>query len=721
MAAVGALPETHRPVLDLYSRFKERVQADRYFLERDWYRNILFFLGIQWITYTPLNRRWMPRPLKRWIPRPVTNKFATHATTIIQVLSAKPPVATARASTNSADDLATADLANQAVPVLYEEGDADEARRISAAWVTLTGNAIIHTCYDADAKYGTNLIPDMLCPNCQKVAPIDEAQTGACPDCGAQMVPKMDAKGKPAGQQIPKGKLRIEVFSPFETYVDPESRSMKEVNEILIRRRYHIDVINGRWPQKDGTKVEPDDGGDKTYGSTGLNLLRGIAYAAGFGITSGFGSGAAHDHNQSATVDFLWKRPSEEFPNGLAAVFCNEKLLNEDDLDIPYLNKDGSPRWTFHHIGFDKVPGRFWYRTPLDDVAPKQEQRNKLESLIQLIIARSANPVWLRPKNLGIAELTGEPGQDIEYNFIPGAPKPERIPGENVPTSLIAWLEKIDADMEELAGTFEVLKGNVPSGVTAGTALRLLLERAITRFTPILQNIEIAWGDITADLIAIFQQFGTDERVAQIQGPGKTWERKAFKGSDLTGAVDIAVEAGSAVPKNSVGTQALIQDMTTMGVIMPTEPETQYQILQEFGMTKLLGAIDDNIKQAERENWDFQMENIPLVINPVIDNHMVHKLRHTQLALTSEFKTWPPEKQGALIQHILEHDMYMAGAMGAGPGAPVPAGGAPAGEGAPPGAAGSSVPPPPDGNRTPMEGEAPETTQDASMPPAPAY
>jgi hypothetical protein len=702
---------------ELYARLSSRVLTDRYIYERDWMRNILFYLGIQWVNYVPGARRWYPKTMKKWIPRPVTNKFATHANTMIQVLTAKPPLATARPTTDNPDDIGAAEVATVALPVLYEEMDSDTARRILASWVVLTGNGVLHACYDPDLKYGSVTIPNLQCPNCGKTMPPDQTQNGACPDCQAQMVeaPAQDQSGQVMGQKMPKGRLCMEVLSPFEMYCDLESRSFGELEELMVRRRYNVDVINARWP---GNNIEPDGGGGEN-GSSGLNMLRSVAYTAGIGVY-GFG-GQTGVENQSATVDFVWKKPCETYPDGLVAVYCNNKVLNPASLQMPYRDQKGNPLWTFRHVPFDVVPGRLWARTPLDDVAPKQEQRNKLESLIQLIVTRTANPVWLRPKNSGVTVITGEPGQDIEYNSIAGVGKPERIPGENIPTSIIAWLEKIDSDMEELAGTFEVLKGNTPPGVTAGTALRLLLERAVTRFTPLLQAYEKAWGDATKDALCIFQQFGTEQRMAQIQGPGKVWETKAFSSADLIGSVDIVVEVGSSIPKTSVGTQALIQDLAGLGVILPQEPETQYRILEEFGMTKLLGSIDDNIRQAERENWNFQVMQMPFEVNQIIDNHAVHILRHKQLALSSDYASWPPEMRAALDFHIVEHQMAMEGTLQANAGMGMPGSAGPNGEAPGASVSGEAGGIPGGGpSGEPASGAAPPNSQNDTSEPQPA-
>lgn len=701
-------------VLDVYNKARQRAQAERYTLERDWFRNVLFFIGIQWIIYSTHTRKWQPRRIAKWVPRPVTNKFAAIANTIMQVLSTKDPEVRARPGTNDPQDVAAAQVADRNFDVLLKEMESERARSIAAAWLTLTGSVIFHPCYDKDLKHGTTFQQHLQCQACGETFAADKAgppvamptspvapgtapistdmaagHSGAgsvpmplpvgaepsfpseqpqqsdmsCPKCGGpQVVPAVDEKGKQIGEEFPKGKMKLEVFSPFEFFADLEGRSMDDLQEILVRRRYPLDVIKARFNKP---TLEADNNSN-VGGAIGLNLLRAIAYAAGNAMYgTGIASGRNVGDDQTVTVDMLWKRPNDDFPQGLVAFYANETLLNDGDGTdedfrdgIPYKDRDENPIWPWHLVKFDEVPGRLFGKTPMDDVAPKQEQRNKLESLIQLIITRMASPQWLIAKGLGITEITGEAGQLIEGNWAMNPNlKPERVPGENVPTSVIAWLEKIDKDMEELAGTFEVLRGSAPTGVTAGTALRLLLERATTRFTPAIRRLEVGWEHICKDAICIFQQFGTEERIAKIQGQGNTWEIEQFTNADLNGSIDVIVEAGSALPKSTVGEQALIQDLTTGGVINPQDPNTQYKILEKFGSTNLLGDTDLNIKYAQRENWRFINESKNPEIDPVLDSHPIHVMIHKQFALSSDFEVMSDQQRNVLRSHILQHQM----------------------------------------------------------------
>jgi hypothetical protein len=249
-----------------------------------------------------------------------------------------------------------------------------------------------------------------------------------------------------------------------------------------------------------------------------------------------------------------------------------------------------------------------------------------------------------------------------------------------------------------------------------------LLERAVTRYTPAIQDFEEEWSLAVGNLLSIFQDYGTEQRTNRILGSGNTWEVEQFSASDIAGSIDIRVEAGSSAPKNSVGIQATIQDLAALGVINPANPETQYRILEEFGMTRLLGGVDDNLKQAQREEWRF-FENQPPKMPGImmgVDDHAVHIMSHRQRALKSDFETLPQQVQAIWLQHIAEHEMMIAAAAAPPPGEEEAAGEAPGGSatsattpadasygqpGTPPG-----MPPlPPD--------MSPETQLDSQMPP----
>jgi hypothetical protein len=279
-----------------YEEARDRAQAERYSYERDWFRNVLYYLGVQWIVYNSQTRKWAPRQIKHWVPRPVTNKFAAIANTVMQVLTARTPETRAIPETDSPDDVATANVADRNFDVILKEMDADYARKMASAWIVLTGTAFFHPCYDKDKRYGTTFIQHLKCNVCGTVFAPDQAgpprpiisaaqspsvlanqgspqaqgpgmedQSSplpaetqlsdlSCPNeaCGsANISDAIDETGAAIGEELPNGKMKLEVFSPFEIFIDPEVRSMDDVQEILVRRRYPLEVIKRQYDRYD--------------------------------------------------------------------------------------------------------------------------------------------------------------------------------------------------------------------------------------------------------------------------------------------------------------------------------------------------------------------------------------------------------------------------------------------------------------------------------------
>src|SRR3989304_1103 len=57
-------------IVRLSTTLLEQAQHQRFLLERDQYRNILYYLGIQWVTFDERLRTWIPQTPTRWGARP---------------------------------------------------------------------------------------------------------------------------------------------------------------------------------------------------------------------------------------------------------------------------------------------------------------------------------------------------------------------------------------------------------------------------------------------------------------------------------------------------------------------------------------------------------------------------------------------------------------------------------------------------------------------------
>ena len=107
-------PDDHQGIINYSETIIDRNRAYRLDIERQALRNVLFYLGLQWIRFDPQLRTWRPLALKRTTPRPITNKLAAIVNHVCSQLQGfKPPITVGPGSTEAVDiEAATADLTN---------------------------------------------------------------------------------------------------------------------------------------------------------------------------------------------------------------------------------------------------------------------------------------------------------------------------------------------------------------------------------------------------------------------------------------------------------------------------------------------------------------------------------------------------------------------------------------------------------------------------------
>jgi predicted RNA-binding Zn-ribbon protein involved in translation (DUF1610 family) len=617
-------------LLELAQKCKKAcIDQERWSYERVWWRNILYQLGRQWIYFDGSRNQWRDKRLQPWMPRPVTNKIAETTDSIMSVFQSVQLGANAMPISPSPSDESTAQTLNRLQPAIHAEHTMDAVVYEHDWWLLVTGNAFLHPWWDSSRESGFIVVDFEQCTACGLIAhPKDIKAAGdVCPQCGSPILKTaMGQDGKPIQEKVAFGKGCTDVLSPLEI-ATPNSYGHLEEMPYIIRKRWRAKTWYERYaPELAKTlnwETQPTD--------RSLQLLRGISTGVDIGPSPGaMGWGNTPGPEEDGKTEYeLWYRPDPDWPEGAVVRFTDDGQLIElpsENLPGPLPNvlPDGTRLMPFLHTRYEIVGGRFWGRSILDRLITKQDQINQIDALIQLIIQRCANPVWMKPKGSEVRRLTGEPGLVFDYSVVGNNAKPERISGEDVPSSLFRIREGFYQDFESLAGTYDVIKGQKPSGVEAFSALQLLVERSQSRYGPVLAARGRTYRDWYSMAIELERQYGPDERVWTALGPNQTWTFEKFKHAELQGAVRILVEDGSQTPKTSLGKRAAIQQLQTLGVIDPRNPETGFEILKTFGETSLLPSLDTDIQavlrvQDEFERWAATVEMIPggMVADPV--------------------------------------------------------------------------------------------------------
>ena len=664
---------------------KESLTKQRWLFEREWYRNVLFYLGQQWITYEETFRRWRTRNLPRWVPLPVTNRLSSTVNVIRSSVAQIVPAFTATPTEENERSILSSAAADKYLDVIMQESGFRSARRRLASWVTVTGNGFLLTEFDTSADTGTITVPGERCQACgAEIRPNEIPENMMCPQCGSQ-----DLKEDPKlGLQIPQGRIKVSALSPFEVYVNNQIQELEDQPVIL-----QIETKNLHSVKQAYGKLADDVEGDQEY-DTGQHYLHTLSYMTQTGYGTGIAQGKkVDDPTESVTLYRVYCKTHEDYPEGVYLVMTGDQHILEKIEPYPFKFKNTQRAfYPIVHVRYDDVPGRFWAKTPIDDLVPKQRQRNELESLYQVIIMRCANPVWVMPTGVQSTPITGDPGIVIRYSG-QGGLKPERLPGMDAPVSVIKFIEQIDQDFEEIANTFAVMKGKNPGSVRAASAIQMLLERGFGRYGSVFDNLEDAYEHWAIQALELWKQKAVFPRVQAVAKAAGSWQFMEFLGSDI-GEVDIRVEAGSTRPRSQASRQMLVGQALQWGLLNPQDPEQKMKVFEEMGMTHLLPGAEADTKVVAEENarymtWAQQamdtlssgevdpqvalpilISTFPIQGSPVIDHHPTHTVHHRRLCLTDAFRSLPEVLQQMMIQHIVqEHLVYMfqdamAGGMG---------------------------------------------------------
>lgn len=674
-----------RTVLD----YKDRFLFRRWIFEREWYRNILFYLGQQWIVYEEAYRRWRMRNMPSWVPLPVTNRLASTANVIRSSVAQINPAFNAMPTQENERSVLSANAADKYLDVIIQESGFRGAKRRLASWLTLTGNGFLRTEFDMSPDTGLATIPGELCLDCQaQVKPDEIPQDMACPVCGSQNL----QEDSTTAIQVPQGRIRVTALSPFEVYVDNNILEMEEQPGIMVIESKSIECVKQTYGDAAADVAADNEREIGRYFMDSLSHMTGTGFSGGGGFRKG-----PDEKSGGVTLYHLYIKYHEDYPQGAFITMTGDQHILEAIEPYPFkYNRTGKPFFPIVHIRYDDVPGRFWAKTPIDDLVSKQRQRNELESLFQTIIMRTANPVWLLPVGVQTTPITGDPGIQVRYTSGNGL-KPERLAGVEAPQSLIKFIEQVDQDFEEIANTFAVMKGKNPGSVRAASAIQMLLERGFGRYGSVFDNLEEAYETWAGQALEIWRQRAIYPRVQAVSKAAGSWQFMEFMGSDI-GEVDIRVEAGSTRPRSQAGRQMLVGQALQWGLLNPNDPEQRMKIFEEMGMTSLLSGAEADTKVVAEENEKFmtwaqqvqqqleaqmeQNENIPpqqimaaimstfpLEGNPVLDHHPTHLVHHRRLGLTDKFRALPKVLQDMFVQHILQaHYMYAAAEQASGMG-----------------------------------------------------
>lgn len=255
-------------------------------------------------------------------------------------------------------------------------------------------------------------------------------------------------------------------------------------------------------------------------------------------------------------VRTFWHKPTEFFPEGCKITYCQDLIL--EWIDFPYEDKE----LPFVEDKDIEVPGEFWGRPFLINIEQFYKMNNSLLSSMARAHGVLSAPKYVYPEgSVDKSSLNNELGS-IAFR---GPTAPQILQPNYVNKGEIDLGTYISNRSGKLARLFDISRGNVPSGVTAAQAMRLLEDQQFQAMSVTAENRKQRVLDIYRLVVKRMAQYYTadDGRTSRILGSNNSYLIQSFEKFDFNLIYDMRIENDSALSQSRAGRMADIVDLNT--------------------------------------------------------------------------------------------------------------------------------------------------------------
>ena len=594
-------------VREIQDDYNARAMARKNF-ENAWLLNIDFFLGNQYKVIT--SRGELEEKEKRydWEMREVFNHIAPIVETRLAKLSRVKPTFSARPRGGDHTDVYSAKLAKALLVALAEKADLSAILSKATLWSEICGTVFYKILWNPASG-------DVLARN----------------ECN----------------EICAGDVDISICSPFEIFPDSSgATTMEECTSIMHVRPYPAQWVREHYGvQVLGTDIDTlsfENAQDASH--------------AGMGNVPRISHTIKKDH---VLVIEKYEKPSKEYPDGRFIMVAGDVLL--EDTCLPFaVSADGKRGFPFVKQVSNDCIGSFWGSSVVERCIPIHRAYNAVKNRKHEFLARMASGVLAVEEGSVDVELLEEeglaPGQIVVYRA--GTTIPRMLEFGDVPTDFHEEEDRLLNEFISVSGVSELMRGSsVPSGVSSGTALNLLIEQDDTRLSSTAENIRDAIVQIGKLCLRLYKQFACNQRLLRVLDDHGEVEVYYWKQSDIT-SEDVVLETSNELTETPTTRKNLLMELLASGVLADTDhglsARMRARVLDALGFgiwENTLDIVQLHTKRAHEENISEGKLNPPLEI----DDHDIHIEEHIKYIISGECEKTNPKKIQVLREHIEAH------------------------------------------------------------------
>lgn len=338
------------------------------------------------------------------------------------------------------------------------------------------------------------------------------------------------------GKEGDYGNINIKEVDPFNIFPDPLAENVDNAEYIVYATYKNANQIKQQFPDK-------------------ANAIEGSRISMSE-LVANRDEQDTNEENQVLILE-MWCRDwttmdedvegnkSLKYPQGRVITCLPELGIILSDKKNPY--KDG--KFPFVLMKNYDVPFKFWGVGEVEQIMSPQIYVNELTNQIIDNAKNTANMQWIIDKNAGIGQgkLTNRPGLVIRKN--PGSEVRRDTPPP-MPTYVREQIDVLKADIQDISGVLDSLKGEKQTGVVAASAILALQEASQSRIRLKIKIMESNLTELANMVYSRMQQFWKLDRWVRVTDIEGNPTFKEIGQQVLQNDYDLKVMAGSTMPVN---------------------------------------------------------------------------------------------------------------------------------------------------------------------------
>lgn len=601
--------EEDKVIVDAILDDFDKRRSERRNFELAWELNINYMVGNQYSCISPRGEIDTFEKNYYWETREVFNHIAPIIEMRLAKLAKVRPTASVRPSGTEQSDIYCAKLSKSILANIFNKLSVSDLISRATVWSEITGTCFYKVCWNTDL-----------------------GDTIALSDTG----------------EIKAGDVDISLCSPYEIY--PDNCANAEVDDCAsiiharaypakyVREIYGIDI--------DGKDIDSLAFDEQSYNS-------GMAGRSNFTRLT---RTTKHDH---VLVIERYEKPSQHCPKGKLTIVAGDVLVYDGDL--PYsVASEGKRGYPFVKQVSNCQIGSFWGTSVIERLIPVQRTYNALKNRKHEFIARlSAGVLAVEDGSVDIDNLEEEglaPGKVLVYRS--GSEKPQFMDAGSVPSEIADEENNLLTEFNILGGVSELMRDStLPSAVSSGSAITLLIEQDETRLSVTAEYIRQAVKQISTMIIRLYKQFANTKRLSQMSDENGDIEVYYWTGADLSND-DVVLDTTNELTETSAQRKSILLELYDKGLLANEDGKisnrTRVKILDSLGFGSWETSQDISImhtKKAIKENLCLKEIEVPLEV----DDHKIHIEEHTRFLISNEAQKFGKDHQNKILLHIRKH------------------------------------------------------------------